>query len=617
MAILEKKSLGNISYVLIDDIYPVFSGITGTVAISTLGNVFTCESGYTWSTYTNKNIGAEIFAYNHTDSATFLPTLDTWIPFNTVATATTFSLTTNSSGFTLNSASTTPQLVVRNDNIGRFIVISNNTFRATGGQWNQIRCAPARNNIAPVRYQTAHFGTLAQNDSMNILTPIISIGNARNNDYFFEAYYVDARESATAYVNRIHNKVSIEMLEQPVIFNEKGNSLDFTKNGWITVNDTTNKWFMGTGTTFSGGGTSIYISNDNGLTPSYDNTVSQVSHFYKDITFPKNLQSEVRLEFFWRSSGQTNLDFGRVYFAPTDVTPVAGTVLPSTHQIGLTNYQGVTQYTTANITIDKYNAVDQNKRLIFTWSNNGDSLGTSPPFTIDSIRLSYYVNDHVYSLTSGDTETFNYSGFNGNTWTVVNDDTNFWVVGVSEFSGTNDNYSAYITAANDVIYYGAELNNFDNKALAVYSTSPTTTQVSHFYKDFTFTSASTLSFNWKCWGENGSGTATNYDYGTVVIAATTTTPVAGTEVSTTQATVGGNGRIGATTNQGKFNEGYGGSDNLWRTETISLSAYSGQTKRLIFTWKNDTSVGDQPGFVVDNIKITGVGNWSTRLQKLN
>ncbi len=55
MGILQKKSVGEINYVLIDDMYPVFSGENGTVVISTLGGVFTCDTGYTWSTYTNKN----------------------------------------------------------------------------------------------------------------------------------------------------------------------------------------------------------------------------------------------------------------------------------------------------------------------------------------------------------------------------------------------------------------------------------------------------------------------------------------------------------------------------------------------------------------------------------
>lgn len=622
MAILEKKSLGNIQYVLIDDIYPTFSGTIGTVAVTTAGDFFTCESGYTWSTYTTRNIGAEIFAYNHTDTATFLPTLDTWTTFNSVATTTPFSATVISSGLTLLSGSSTPRLTISGDNIGRFLTITSNTYRSSNAQWNQLRSAASRNNVAPnLRFNLGHFGTDAINEATNITTPTIFTGTARNNEFFVPAFYVDSRESATAYLNRNHTKLSVELIEPPVFFNETGKKQNFEQSGWVTVNDTTNIWFMGTGTTFSGGGTSMYISSNGGVTPSYNNAVGQVSHFYKDITFPKNLQSDVLLEFFWKSVGELGQDYGRVYWGTTGNTPVAGVQNPANIQIGRSSYSnvvgGTSAFTYESIVIPRLNAIDQTRRLIFQWRNDTGGIGTNPPFCVDSIRLSFYVDDNWNEIVTGDTETFNFSGFSGNGWTVVNDDTNFWVVGTSEFSGTNDTFAAYITESNVTAYYGNELVGFENRALATYNNGALTDQVSHFYKDFTFTSASTLTFNWKCWGENGTGSAINYDYGAVVLTTTATTPVAGTEVSTAQAPTGGNGRIGATTNLGKFNLAYGGADNNWRTETINLGAYSGQTKRLVFTWVNDTSVGNNPPFVLDNIKITGVGNWARRLNKLN
>ncbi len=77
-------------------------------------------------------------------------------------------------------------------------------------------------------------------------------------------------------------------------------------------------------------------------------------------------------------------------------------------------------------------------------------------------------------------------------------------------------------------------------------------------------------------------------------------------MSTTQATAGGNGRIGADDNLGKFNLNYGTNPGTtWNVETIDLTDYVGQTKRIVFTWNNDGSVGVDPPFVVDNIKIIG------------
>lgn len=187
-------------------------------------------------------------------------------------------------------------------------------------------------------------------------------------------------------------------------------------------------------------------------------------------------------------------------------------------------------------------------------------------------------------------EDWESSGFTENSWTVVNDTTNVWVIGTAENNGGS--YSAYISD--------------DGGTSASYTI--TTSNISHFYKDFVLPSGYdkiSLSFNWKCQGENAAG-VTQYDYGAVVITTTGTTPVAGTEVTTTQTEGAATTRLGATDNSGKFNLNYGTTPgSVWNSETIDLSDYGGETKRLVFTWVNDGSVGTDPPFVLDNIKIIG------------
>jgi hypothetical protein len=176
-------------------------------------------------------------------------------------------------------------------------------------------------------------------------------------------------------------------------------------------------------------------------------------------------------------------------------------------------------------------------------------------------------------------------------WTVVNDTTNQWVVG---------------TAQVDTGTYGVYGSN-DGGTTANYSSAG---DVSHFYQDITIPSSAstaTLTFVWRSFMENA-GTAIQYDYGTVNIIDTTTTPVASTEVATTLATGGGNGRLNETgANIGKFNEGYkyGGTyDGTWFTETIDLSDYVGTTKRLVFTFKDDGAApADAPAMSIDNILL--------------
>ena len=180
-----------------------------------------------------------------------------------------------------------------------------------------------------------------------------------------------------------------------------------------------------------------------------------------------------------------------------------------------------------------------------------------------------------------------------NAWTVVNDTTNQWEVG---------------TAQVDTGTYGAYGSN-DGGTTANYSGVG---DVSHFYQDITIPSSATsatLVFVWRSFMENA-GAATQYDYGTINIIDTSTTPVAGTEVSTALATGGGNGRVNQTgANDGKFNEGYrygGGTyDGTWFTETIDLSAYIGTTKRLVFTFKDDGAAPeDAPAMSIDNILLS-------------
>lgn len=187
-------------------------------------------------------------------------------------------------------------------------------------------------------------------------------------------------------------------------------------------------------------------------------------------------------------------------------------------------------------------------------------------------------------------ENWETNSFSTNSWTLVNDTTNVWVIGSAQNNTSGGTFSAYISD--------------DGGTTAGYTI--TVSNVSHFYKDFTFSSTADsiiLLFDWKCQGENTAGNAVQYDYGTVVITDTAVTPVAGSEVSTTPA-AGGNGRIGAVINDGKFNLGYGNTPGTtWNTESINLTAYSGQTKRLVFSWINDGSVGADPAFVIDNIRI--------------
>jgi hypothetical protein len=128
-----------------------------------------------------------------------------------------------------------------------------------------------------------------------------------------------------------------------------------------------------------------------------------------------------------------------------------------------------------------------------------------------------------------------------------------------------------------------------------YAYTNTVTQTSHIFKDVTIPSGNTdltLTFKWKCTGESG------YDRILVYTAPTSVTPVAGTPASTSTS-------ISGATLVSSLNLH---SSSSYQTATYTLpSGLAGTTFRLIFTWQNDNSVGDNPPPSIDEISLTSTG----------
>ncbi len=155
-----------------------------------------------------------------------------------------------------------------------------------------------------------------------------------------------------------------------------------------------------------------------------------------------------------------------------------------------------------------------------------------------------------------------------NGWTEVNTpplQTNQWFCGTAA-TGFTGARCAYVGTA-------STNNTYDANVISV----------SHFYRDVTFPAGQpniTLSFSWKGYGEG------SYDYMRVYLVPTTTTPVAGTLLATGQ--VGGDYNLSST----------------WQNATLAMPcAAAGTTMRLVFSWRNDGSVGTNPSAAVDNISL--------------
>jgi hypothetical protein len=314
-------------------------------------------------------------------------------------------------------------------------------------------------------------------------------------------------------------------------------------------------------------GSTIGINVDTAATIPTEGYILDTVNFSGGGTYISGVLTDSNKALFIKCVGVSNTSVnGQMYMQDNlTTTAIADT----------TNFTKILGTTTASVDNSKYS--HSNNRLTC-------SADIERKYLIQA-NLSFKINDITAALLN---EGFESGNFTANSWTVVNDTTNEWVVGTADAeTGT---YSAYVSDDGGT---SAEYNN-------------STSQVSHFYKDITFGSSSTnitLSFDWKCGGEDGSG-RTSWDYGAVVITDTTDTVTAGSEVLTAEASVGGNGRIGATTNNNKFNLDYGTNPETdWNNESIDLTAYAGETKRLVFTWRNDSSSGVNPGILIDNIMI--------------
>ncbi|MFI5220353.1 MAG: T9SS type A sorting domain-containing protein [Bacteroidia bacterium] len=152
---------------------------------------------------------------------------------------------------------------------------------------------------------------------------------------------------------------------------------------WTIVNGTeTNKWFVDTAI-YASSNHSIYISNTNGSTNTYDENSISVTHFYSDFIVP--LSGCIQLEFDWQC-GAGGSDGMQTWIVPLSYMPQAGIIPVSGSGIypvgflisGLPNFQ--------HVVIDLRAVPNDTIRLLFTWFND-DFPGAQPPAAIDNISI--------------------------------------------------------------------------------------------------------------------------------------------------------------------------------------------------------------------------------------
>ncbi len=176
-------------------------------------------------------------------------------------------------------------------------------------------------------------------------------------------------------------------------------------------------------------------------------------------------------------------------------------------------------------------------------------------------------------------EDFESGSFATNGWTTANETIAAWVC--ESGSAMDGTYSAYISDDTGSPYY----NTYTNASSGV--------DISHLYIDLTFKDdlkTVDIYFWWLCNAEPG------YDYGELWLVPTSTTPSAGSGF-TENAT---HFKIGIDEYKSKTTTQY---------EKISLEdgillAINNSTYRLVFSFRYDTGVVNNPTFTIDNVKVT-------------
>ena len=431
-------------------------------------------------------------------------------------------------------------------------------------------------------------------------------------------------------------------------------------NDFTFVNGTqTNKWFLGSAT--GNPANSIYISNDNGVTHAYSTSPTSSVYAYRDIAIPAGA-TIANFLFDWIANGEGTWDFLKVWMVPTTYTPVAGgpamTAGGGRIQIGAIFNQKTSWQNYFNPTLNISSFAGQTMRLVFEWRNDG-SGGNQVPAAVDNIQLviptcqvptnvaintitansavatwtaanpvpangyQYYISTSNTAPTaattptgSSMTTTASLTGLLPNTtyyvWVRSNcgaGNTSLWMPGpsfttgqipatlpyIQPFNGTTNDFSFINGTQTNKWHFGNTVGNpgnslfvsNDNGVTHAYTTG--SLSVVHAYRDITIPAGATNAnflFDWIGMGES------SFDYIRVWMVPTTFMPTAGTQISS------GSGRIQV---GGNFNQ-----KSTWQNyfnPTLNVSSFAGQTMRLVFEWRNDSSGGTQPPGAIDNVQL--------------
>lgn len=176
--------------------------------------------------------------------------------------------------------------------------------------------------------------------------------------------------------------------QNPALLNYSENFDGATPYGWYKNNgNQDNKWVIGsaTGSNLSN---SLYISEDGGISNTYNIGPASVVHAYRDIQIPLGI-GQLGVSFDTKIGGELN-DYIRVWLVPASFIPTPGTQITTANSNGGVLMSGdlyaIQDWTTQNLSTNASAYANTTRRLVFEFRNN-TGAGTQPGAAIDNISI--------------------------------------------------------------------------------------------------------------------------------------------------------------------------------------------------------------------------------------
>jgi hypothetical protein len=155
-------------------------------------------------------------------------------------------------------------------------------------------------------------------------------------------------------------------------------------NSWILTNGTAlNQWYIGAPGSNGLNGNGLFISDDNGLTVSYDNTSSASVFASTYIQF--NSAPEFTLSFDWSNMGGYWDGFISVYLVPLNYMLTSGTMIPYTYNVS-EQFMGDTTWQHKTIILGSQYS-NNTYQLVFMWYNEDFGMGSNIAGKIDNVTI--------------------------------------------------------------------------------------------------------------------------------------------------------------------------------------------------------------------------------------